>query len=254
MRVVLAALLLCGLFGEAAPARTLEQIKSSGVLSACLPANVLPYSRRDSNPPGFQVEVADAVAKALGVSLEKQWVISHLQALRANCDLRLDVIAIPEAQGDTHLVLSKSYYRSGVALVSRPDRKLVDLAALSEHTKVAVQVSSVTAMVLGERHVGMSMYAFEDEMLQAVADGNADAAMVTPASAGYFNMQHPEHKLNISLPEDAAPQMSWNIALGLRRPDKPLREAIDQAIDKLVADGSMSSIYGRYGMTLPPPK
>ena len=254
MRGVLAALLFGALIGGAAEARTLEQVKASGALSACLPANVLPYSRRDGDPPEFQVEVADAVARTLGVSLKKEWVISHIQALRADCDLQLDVIAIAEAQGDTHLVLSKSYYRSGVALVSRPDRKLENIAALDGHTKVAVQVGSMAAMVLGEKHIGMSMYAFEDEMLQAVADGNADAAMVTPASAGYYNIVHPEHGLSVTLPPDADQRMSWNIAIGLRRPDRPLREAIDQTIDKLVADGTMSAIYGRYGVTLAPPK
>ena len=254
MRIVAAILLLSGLVAQAASARSLEQVKSSGTLSACLPANVLPFSRRDGDPPGFQVEVAGAVAKQLGVSLEKQWVISHIQAQRANCDLRLDVIAVPEAQGDTHLVLSKSYYRSGVALVSPPDHALDSLAQLNDRTKVAVQVGSIVAMILGQRHVGLSAYAFEDEMLQAVADGQADAAMVSPASAGYFNVVHPEHKLKVAMPADAEPQMAWNIAIGLRRPDKPLREAIDAAIDKLVADGTMASIYGRYGVTLAPPK
>ena len=44
-------------------------------------------------------------------------MISPIQVVRASCDLLLDVIADPEAQGESHLVLSKPYYRSGVALV-----------------------------------------------------------------------------------------------------------------------------------------
>ena len=254
MRVVLAALALCGLAATSASARTLEQIKVTGVVSACLPANSLPFSHRQGEPRGFQVDVAGALAKQLGVSLEAQWVISPIQALRANCDLRLDVIADVEAQGASHLVLSKPYYRSGVALVAQPARALNALADLSERTKVAVMVGSITSMILGQRHVGMTTFAFEDEMLQAVVDGEADAALVTPASAGYYNLVHPDHKLNIALPLDAQDGMAWNIAVGMRRPDVPLREAIDSAIDKLVADGTMTAIYGRYGMTLPPPK
>jgi len=253
MRV--AAILFLTLLGaEAASARTLEQIKAGGSLSACLPANAMPFSRRQGDPQGFQVEVARAVAKQLGVSLEEQWVISPIQALRASCDLRLDVIADPEAQSASHLALSKAYYRSGVALVSRPDRPLSSLADLSDRTKVAVMVGSITSMKLGERHVGLTTFAFEDEMLQAVADREADAAMVTPASAGYYNLTHPDAKLTIVMPKDAAEGMAWNIAIGMRRPDPPLREAIDKAIDKLIADGAMASIYGRYGMALPPPQ
>lgn len=252
MRVAV-VLLLTLLGAEAASARTLEQIKAAGSLSACLPANAMPFSRRQGDPQGFQVEVARAVANQLGVSLEEQWVISPIQALRASCDLRLDVIADTEAQGASHLTLSKAYYRSGVALVSRLDRRLNSLAELSDRTKVAVMVGSITSMTLGERHVGLTTFAFEDEMLQAVADGEADAAMVTPASAGYYNLNHPDKKLSVVMPKDAAEGMAWNIAIGMRRPDPLLREAVDKAIDKLIADGAMSSIYGRYGMTLPPP-
>ena len=109
-------------------------------------------------------------------------------------------------------------------------------------------------MRLSQRHVGLTTYAFEDEMLQAVADGEADAAMVTPASAGYFNLAHPEHKLTILLPDEADQRLAWNIAIGMRKPDQALREAMDKAIDKLIADGTIAGIYGRYGVTLAPPK
>ena len=109
----------------------------------------------------------------------------------------LDVIADPEAQGELHLVLSKPYYRSGVALVVPQNSQIKSFVTLDGHTKVAVQVGSIVSMILGQRHVGLSTYAFEDEMLQAVADGEADAAAVTPVSAGYFNLAHPDHKLTI---------------------------------------------------------
>ncbi len=254
MRAAIVAMLFVATYVQGAAARSLEQIKSSGSLSACLPANSMPFSRRNGEPQGFQVDVANAVAKQLGVSLEEEWVISPIQALRANCDLRLDVIADEEAQRASHLVLSKPYYRSGVALVTLPARGLKLVSQLSGSTKVAVMVGSITSMVLSQRHVGLTTYAFEDEMLQAVVSGDADAAMVTPASAGYFNLVHPEHKLDFVLPEDAADGMAWNIAIGMRRPDPSLRAAIDTAIDKLVADGTMASIYGRYGLTLTPPK
>ena len=91
-------------------------------------------------------------------------------------------------------------------------------------------------------------------MLAAVANGEADAAMVTPASVGYFNLVHPDKKLGAVLPADAQEGMAWNIAVGMRRPDQPFRDAIDATIDKLMADGTMASIYGKYGLTLTPPQ
>jgi polar amino acid transport system substrate-binding protein len=248
------ALLFTLLAVEAASARPLEQIKSSGTISACLPANALPFSRRNGEPHGFQVDLAREVAHQLGVSLEEQWVISPIQAQRANCDIRLDVIADVEAQHASRLSLSKAYYRSGVVIAARPERGFKSLADLNERTKVAVMVGSITSMVLSQRHVGLTTYAFEDEMLAAVAAGEADAAMVTPASAAFYNLNHSDAKLSAALPEDATEGMAWNIAIGMKKPDPALGEAIDGVIDKLVADGTMKGIYARYGMTLPAPK
>ncbi len=237
MRLAIAALLLSAAVAPAASARSLDQIKASGTLSVCLP-----------------VELARVLAHQLGVSLETDWVISPIQVLRANCDLLLDVIADPEAQGESHLVLSKPYYRSGVALVAPQGSPIASFAALDGRTKVAVQVGSIVSMILSQRHVGLSTYAFEDEMLQAVADGEADAAAVTPLSAGYFNLAHPDHKLTILPPDEADQRLVWNVAIGMRKPDQALREAMDRAIDQLSANGTIAGIYGRYGVMLPPPK
>ena len=254
MRLTIAAMMLSTALAPAASARSLEQIQASGTLGVCLPANSLPFSSRHDTPSGFEVELAGLLAQQLGVSLDAQWVISPIQVRRATCDLLLDVIADPEAQEEMHLVLSKPYYRSGVALIVPQGSRITSFSALDQHTKVAVQVGSIVAMVLGQRHVGLSTYAFEDEMLQAVADGEADAAAVTPVSAGYFNLAHPDHKLTILPPDEADQRLVWNIAIGMRKPDQPLREAMDKAIDKLSADGTIAGIYGRYGVTLLPPK
>jgi polar amino acid transport system substrate-binding protein len=254
MRLAIAVLLLSTALAPAASARSLEEIQASGTLSVCLPANSLPFSSRHDTPQGFEVELAGLLAKQLGVSLDSQWVISPIQVRYANCDLLLDVIADPEAQGESHLVLSKPYYHSGVALVVPQGSPITSFASLDRHDKVAVQVGSIVAMILGQRHVGLSTYAFEDEMLQAVADGEADAAAVTPVSAEYFNHAHPDHKLTIVPPDEGDQRLVWNIAIGMRKPDQALREAMDKAIDKLSADGTLAGIYGRYGVTLRPPK
>lgn len=253
MRLLLALLLVCSVSATAS-ARSLQQIKAFGVLKVCLPANSMPFSSRRDNPPGFQVEMATALAKQLGVMMEPEWVVSPIQVRRADCDLLLDAIADPEVQGESHLALSKPYYRSGVALVLPPGSPVTGFAALDAHSKVAVQVGSIVAMVLGQRHVGLSTFAFEDEMLQALHDKEVTAAAVSFLSAGYFNHMHPDQKLTVRPPDEADQRLVWNVAVGMRKPDQAMREAIDGALAKFEADGTIARIYGRYGITLPPPK
>jgi polar amino acid transport system substrate-binding protein len=253
-RLAAAALLLAGAACRPADARPLAQIKASGTLSVCLPTNSLPYSSRRDDPHGFQVEFADALAAQLGVgTVEPQWIISPIQVRRAGCDLMLDVIADREAQ-DGAFAFSRPYYRNGVALIVPRGSRITSFAALDGSTKVAVQVGSIVAMILGERHVPMSTFAFEDEMLAAVAAHEVAAAAVTPLSAGYFNLKHPDQPLTILPPDDSEQRLVWNIAVGMRKPDQALRDAIDQALDRLQADGTIARIYGRYGITLLPPK
>jgi polar amino acid transport system substrate-binding protein len=254
MRITIVSMLISTALAPAASARSLEQIQASGTLGVCLPVNSLPFSSRHDTPSGFEVELSGLFAQQLGVSLKTEWVISPIQVRHATCDLLLDVIADPEAQGESHFVLSKPYYRSGVALVVPQGSRITSLTALDGHTKVAVQIGSIVAMILGQRHVGLSTYAFEDEMLQAVADGEADAAAVTPVSAGYFNLAHPDHKLTILPPDETDQRLVWNIAIGMRKPDQALRDAMDKAIDQLSANGTIAGIYSRYGVTLLPPK
>ena len=55
-------------------------------------------------------------------------------------------------------------------------------------------------------------------------------------------------------PDETEPDLVWNVAVGMRRPDDALRRAIDQAIDRLSADGTIAAIYHRYGVTLQAPK
>jgi polar amino acid transport system substrate-binding protein len=253
IRVLLALTILAG-FAASAPARTLQQIQAFKTVSVCLPANSLPFSSRRDDPPGFEVELANALAGKLGVSMQPDWIISPIQVQRAQCDLLLDVIADAQVQHESHLSLSKPYYRSGVALVLPPGSSITSFDGLDQNSKVAVQVGSIVAMLLGQRHVGLSTFAFEDEMLQALHDQEVTAAAVSVLSAHYFNHAHPDHPLTVLPPDEAQPQLVWNVAVGMRKPDQAFRDAIDGALDTLGADGTIARIYGRYGIALLPPK
>jgi polar amino acid transport system substrate-binding protein len=101
---------------DLAQARSLDAIRDSGVLGLCAHPNSLPFASKAGNPPGFQIELGNALARELGVSLRLDWIITQYQMRSAGCDIVLDVIADREAQGETNLRISKPYYRTGVAL------------------------------------------------------------------------------------------------------------------------------------------
>jgi polar amino acid transport system substrate-binding protein len=231
-------------------ARSLDSIRASGVLGLCAHPNSLPFASKAGSPPGFQIELGNALARELGVSLRLDWIITQYQLRSAGCDIVLDVIADREAQGETNLRISKPYYHTGVALAVPQGSQLTSFKSLDEHTKVGVLVGSMAAMTLGRRHVPTSTFGFEVDSLEALANHEIDAAAVTPTTAGYFNMTNPDKAVQILDFDESEPNLSWNVAVGMVRPDDLLRNAVDEAIKQLTVDGTIDRIYRRYGVVL----
>ena len=253
MKIVLSLLIAGGLTGQA-EARSLETIRSLGAIGLCAHPNSLPFASKAGDPPGFQVELGQALAHDLGVSLRLDWIITTYQMRSAGCDIVMDVIADREAQGETNLRFTKPYYHTGVALAVPSASKLTSFASLDQGTKVGVQVGSVAAMLIGQRHVPTSTFGFEIDSLEALSNHEIDAAAVTPANAAYFNLTHPDKAVRILPLDESEANLNWNVAVGMIRPDDQLRDAIDGALERLRADGTIEKIYQRYGVALQAPK
>jgi polar amino acid transport system substrate-binding protein len=252
--LVLAGLLV--VFGAVnATARSLEAIRQRGALTLCAHPNALPYaSKRGDAVPGFQVEIATALAKQLGVSLEQHWVINSFQYRRADCDIILDAIADRAVLAEVGLRMSRPYHRSGVALAVGPRSSVASLAELGAGQRVGVQVGSIASMTLGKRGVKTSPFAFEDDIMDALARGEIDAAAITPAAIGWFNKTHPDGRVRRIPAFEGEPDLNWNVAVGIVSPDEKLRQDIDAALQALLADGTLARIYARYDIELQPPQ
>ena len=47
--------------------------------------------------------------------------------------------------------------------------------------------------------------------------------------------------------------ISFTLAVGMRRADQPLANAVNNALGRLMDDGTLRSIYARYGIDYRPP-
>jgi polar amino acid transport system substrate-binding protein len=254
MRYLVLASLLVLLGAANATARTLEAIRQRGALTLCAHPNALPYASRHGAIPGFQVEIAGALAKQLGVSLEQHWVINSFQYRRADCDIILDAIADRAALAEVGLRMSRPYHRSGVVLAVGPKSGVASLTELGPDLRVGVPVGSIASMTLGKRGVKSSPFAFEDDIMDALAKGEIDAAAVTPAAIGWFNKTHPDGRVRRIPAFEDDPDLNWNVAVGMVGPDEKLRQDVDAALQALLADGTLAKIYARYDVELQPPQ
>ena len=182
-------------------------------------------------------------------------MLLSFQYRRVDCDIVMDAIADPEAQSESRLSLSEPYQRSGVALAIRPDSDAITgFDSLDQQHRVGVLQGSLAHMYLERRGARTVPFGFEDDMLAALAKGELHAAAATALSIGYYNREHPATPLRLVYAYEAAPELSWELAVGMRRSDEPLRNAIDQAVADMLNDGTFERIYASYGIEHRPPE
>jgi len=245
--------LFCAALAYASPApdahaRTLAQIRQLGAISICANPDALPYSSSSAEAPGFQIEIGRAIAQGLGVPLDIDWVVPRRRVREVNCDMLLDTADDPQLRTPDRL-RSIPYQRPSVALALRGDGNPVrGLADLKADQKIGVLIGSVASVVLGQRGLSISIYAFQDDMLDDLRKGELFGAAVSSATLSYYIKQHPEAGLRMVSVTDEEPRLGWSVSVGLRHADQALLNEVNRIVAALLADGTIASIYAKYGV------
>ncbi len=252
-------LLLALLAAALAPplaARPLEDIRRRGVIELCAHPNALPFASRRGPLRGLQVELAERIARGLGVALAVDWVVTRWQIRYADCDLVMDTIVDREAlaAAELRLRVSRPYFRSGVVLAVRPEYAGRGLEDLPRSLRIGVMIGSLAHRRLERAGFVTIPFGFEDEMMAAVAAGEIDAAAVTPISLGWFRRSRPDLGLAVLDPFEGDAELSWDLAVGMRRSDRFLRRAVNRILQELLASGELAALYARYGIVFRPPR
>lgn len=255
LSAIMAAAAVYGLLGATGGlTRPLDAIKARGVLTVCANPNALPFSSKKGERRGIEIELAEILAKELGVGLEVGWVVFPYQAGRVDCDVIFDSIVDPEVASDAHLRLSKPYNVSGVAIGLRPGLEgIKGFADLKKGQRVGAIVGSLASVRLGQRGVPTIPFTFEDELVEAVGKGELDAALVTPTTIGYYNLLHKDSPVTLVRAYENMPELRWDVAVGMRKADDALVSAVNQALDDMLAQGAVQKIYASYGVEPRPP-
>jgi len=249
-----AALALVLLSASSALPRSLQAIADRGTLTLCANPDALPWASKTGTVSGFQVELAENLAKRLGVSLTRQWVISVFQYRRVDCDLVFDAIASKGASVEGGLRLSRPYQRSGVVLAVRTASSVASLDGLAADHRVGVLVGSLVSMRLDRRGIATTPFVLERDLMEALASGEVEAAALTRVAIGWYNMVHSQAPFRMIAAFADDPDLNWNLAVGMIGPDDKLRQQIDAALGEMLADGTIARIYAGYGIELHPPE
>ncbi len=239
--------------------------RPAGVLRVCADPNNLPFSNQRGE--GFENKIAELLAQDMGERVEYTWWAQRRgffrNTLKAGiCDL---VIGVPS--GFEMALTSKPYYRSTYVFLSRKDRHL-EVKSFDDPSlrklRIGVQIigddqsNTPPAHALTRRHIidnvrGFTLYGDYSQpdpparIIEAVAKGDIDLAIVWGPLAGYFAKQSrvPLEIVPVS-PQIDQPFLPFvfDISMGVRRGDQEFRDQVDQFLEK--RHGEIDRILGDY--------
>jgi len=232
------------------------------VLRVAADPNNLPFS--NERLQGFENKIAKLIADELHAKLEYTWRAQRRGFFRetlknGDCDI---VLGVP--RGFERSLTTNPYYKSSYAFVYRKERQF-QLHSLGDpllnSLKIGVQlvgadgantppVHELAAHNVISNVVGFTLYGDYREsnpparVVEAVARGDVDVAVVWGPVAGYFVAQQ---KVPLELrpiaDERSALPLSFEIAIGVRKGETELRDRLNQflreqadAIESLLKD------------------
>ena len=267
---VLAGALLAAAVLVLAPAQGAAQ--GARELRVCADPNNLPFSNQGRE--GFENRIAELLAEELDAGLRYVWSPQWRGFVRKTLDAgRCDVLmGVPS--GFDRALPTRAYYRSTYVFVSRegdgPAIRSLDDPAL-RRVRIGVHLigddytntppaHALAARGIIDNVVGFPIYGDYAEpnpparLVEAVAAGVVDVAIVWGPFAGYFAGRQPV-PLRVSpvQPEVDAGGLAFTfeIALGVRKTDERLRAELDGALERRQAD--IQRILDRYGVPGPAP-
>ena len=225
---------------------TWETIQEEGVLVAGLDDGFAPMGYRDAETNeliGFDIDMGAELGKRLGVEIEWKptaWdgVIAALKSKKF--DVIISGMSVTDERKEA-INFSKNYVNAGIGMVVRKDNTDItnadDLANLKgENIATQTNSSGETACKdLGLENV--RLYDAYPEAFQDLAIGRVDVVIVDVTTAAHYVSKKPDTYKVVGERLVYEPY-----AIGIRKEDEQLKQAIDDALKEMMEDGTLTDI------------
>lgn len=228
------------------------QLVNSDALTVCTHLSYKPFEFKDSSGEivGFDVDLADLTAKALGVDttivdIDFASMTSGAVFAAKKCDIGMGAITITDQRKQT-VNFSDNYFSASQALLTAKDSGVSDLSGL-KGKKLGVQTDT-TGQLYGEKNKdanGYQIIVFDDlpTQLTGLQSGRVDAVVNDNGPLLDFTKDHPE--LAVVTEFDTGEKYGF---IG-QKDDANAAKIMDVFNEQLAAsveDGSYATIYKKW--------
>jgi len=226
----------------------LARIKEAGKITVAMEGTWAPWTYHDENDElvGFDVEVAQNIADKLGVEaefIEGEWdgLLAGLEAGRY--DIMVNGVDYTEERAEKY-DFSDPYVYIKTAIIVRGDN--TDINSFEDlNGKNTANTISSTYAELAESYGAVTTGVDDlNQTMELLIQGRIDATLNAEVTYYDYMKAHPDANLRIAaLTEDAN-----HVCIPLRKGEDSasLREAINQALEELRADGTLGEISVKY--------
>lgn len=231
--------------GEQAGAEktTWEEIQERGYMVAGLDDTFAPMGYRDPKTNeliGFDIDMGAELGKRLGVEIKWQptdWdgVIGALKSKKF--DVIISGMSVTDERKKV-INFSKNYLKAGIGMVVRKDNNDINSVEDLDGKVIATQTGSSGETACSDLGLkGVKLYDQYPEAFQDLAIGRVDVVVVDVTTAAHYISKKPDTYKVVGERLVDEPY-----AIGIRKEDKDLKEAIDAALTEMMEDGTLSRI------------
>ena len=226
----------------------LAQIKAKGEIVVAMEGTWSPWTYHDENDElvGYDVEVAKAIAEKLGVKatfVEGEWdgLFAGMDAGRY--DIVVNGVDITEERAQKYDFTEPYAYNRTAIIVKEDNEEIQSFEDLNgKHTANTI---SSTYAELAEKY-GADVTGVDDlnQTFELLLSGRIDATLNAELTYYDYMKAHPDAKIKIAALTDDASEVAIPLRKGASSDN--LRAAINQALEELRADGTLSELSVKY--------
>jgi polar amino acid transport system substrate-binding protein len=206
-----------------------------------------PYVFEDEAHPGeltgFEVELADAIARELGVEAEfvqNDWSNLVPSLERNSFDIAMNGLEVTPARADT-VRFTRPYFIFSAQLVARRDDPSVTNMASLAGRRVGTLSNSYSWDLLNQSDAIPVSYEGTEEPYADLEGHRVDGVLLDDIIASRYGLVRP----SLHLVEDVD---DGYYAIACRQPDQDLCDAIDDALASIAQSGELRRIFARWNI------
>lgn len=213
----------------------------------------LSFREADGTYWGFGIEVAQEIARYLGVEIEfvkTSWptLTTDVLAEPQTFDMAIGGITITDARREK-MLMSEGYLANGKTILCRASeadrfRSLADID--KAEVRVMVNPGGLNEKFANENltHATIIVYQKNEEIPTQIAEGGADLMITEITEAPYYV----QADTRLAAPLLNAPFTHGQIGVLMKKGQEDLLQMVNNKIQEMKADGSLRRLHEKYGL------